>query len=435
MPAIPADGAGARRSAGGVAAVKLLRVLRSGFALLRERGVSAVLEPQIATAIPEITPFGLRAQADASPRLNLLLPSINPEHYFGGADTAVKLYRELLERFARSRIILLDSHPREEALRRFPDHVAVDCGDDAATAPRQIVAFNQRYSRTVPVGSGDRWMATAWWTAYAAQRAADWQQEQGWRRTPLLYFIQDFEPGFYPWSSQSAVALSTYRPQSDLGVFNTSLLRDYFVGQGISYRSQAVIEPGLNASLRPVQIPAAPRERTMLVYARPSVPRNALPLICEGLRTWGWKDARCRDWQVLGVGELDRDLDLGPFVLRGIGKLSLQDYRERLQRSAIGLSLMLSPHPSYPPLEMAAFGMSTITNRFANKDLGQWFANVVSLEQASPEAIAAALRQEVDRWENAQMTQCWPVPQHPFVDGDGQSGALGPVRAWMDASW
>lgn len=416
--------------------MKLLRLLKSGLALARERGVSAMLEPQIATSVPEITPFGLRAQQGSSPRLNLVLPSINPEHYFGGADTAVKLYRALLDRFPRSRIVLLDSHPRSEALARFPDHVAVD-SDQESDAPRQIVGFSNRYGRTLPASAGDRWMATAWWTAFAAQSATAWQQSLGAAPRPVLYFIQDFEPGFYPWSSQSAVASSTYRPDFDFGVFNTGLLRDYFAGQGITYARQVVIEPTLNASLRPVELAGAQRERVILVYARPSVPRNALPLICEGLRAWGWSDARCKHWEVLGVGELDRDLDLGPFVLRGLGKLSLADYRSRLQRSAIGLSLMLSPHPSYPPLEMAAFGMSTISNAFANKDLARAFDNVVSLRSTSPAAIADALRAEVDRWESAQMAQRWSIPaEHAFL-GDDHSfdAAAAQIKEWAAQYW
>jgi O-antigen biosynthesis protein len=416
--------------------MKLFRLIQSGLALVRERGVSSVLEPQIATTVPEISPFTLRDGGGDTPRLNLLLPSINPEHYFGGADTAVKLYRALLDQFPRSRIVLLDSHPRAEALTRFPDHVAVDCGDDS-DAPRQIVGFNDRYGRTLPVCAADRWMATAWWTAYAAQTATAWQEARGGAATPILYFIQDFEPGFYPWSSQSAVASSTYRPETDLGVFNTGLLRDYFAAQGIAYARQVVIEPTLNASLRPVELEDAPRERTILVYARPSVPRNALPLICEGLRAWGWTDARCKHWQILGIGELDRDLDLGPFVLRGLGKLSLADYRDRLRRSAIGVSLMLSPHPSYPPLEMAAYGMSTITNTFANKNLSRSFANVVSLDRTSPTAIAAALKAEVDRWESAAMAQRWAVPtEHAFLGDDrGFDAAAAQITEWAARAW
>ena len=49
------------------------------------------------------------------------------------------------------------------------------------------------------------------------------------------------------------------------------------------------------------------------------------------------------------------------------GKLSLQAYGALLNQCAIGISLMLSPHPSYPPLEMAHSGILTITNSFAEK--------------------------------------------------------------------
>lgn len=34
-----------------------------------------------------------------------------------------------------------------------------------------------------------------------------------------------------------------------------------------------------------------------------------------------------------------------------------------------GISLMSSPHPSYPPLEMSVFGIKVITNNYSNKDL------------------------------------------------------------------
>ena len=34
---------------------------------------------------------------------------------------------------------------------------------------------------------------------------------------------------------------------------------------------------------------------------------------------------------------------------------------------------MLSPHPSYPPLEMAEAGVTTITNCYGGKDLRRRF--------------------------------------------------------------
>lgn len=361
---------------------------------------------QAATAIAETTPCDARLVDWQGRRLNLLLPSINAHHYFGGIHTAVQLYRALEKHFPATRIVLVDSAPDIAALKRFGDHTLVDCADDS-NASRQIVPFNDRYGRTLPVGAGDCWLTTAWWTTYAAQRLAAWQQRQFGTAGRLTNLIQDFEPGFYPWSSQFALALGTYRPNQDVAVFNTRLLADYFDLQGIAYQRSFVFEPTLNDGLRQAladaRVSLQPRHRRLVVYARPSTPRNAFELLCEALRIWGWSDPASAHWEVVAAGELTEDLDLGPFTLRALGKLSLQDYANLLSTSAVGVSLMVSPHPSYPPLEMAAFGMAVVTNQFANKDLACFSENIHSAEYFSPESIADSITREVRAWEDRQM--------------------------------
>ncbi|RYG98414.1 MAG: hypothetical protein EON58_07195, partial [Alphaproteobacteria bacterium] len=224
----------------------------------------------------------------------MLLPSINAQHYFGGIHTAVQLYRAMLPQFDRSRIVLIDSAPESEALARFEDHRLLQSDLDDGSTPRQLVAFNDRYGKTLPVQAEDYWLATSWWTAYAAQRMAEWQRREFGREGVLAYMIQDFEPGFYPWSSQYAMALSTYRPHKDMAVFNTALLADHFRSTGLVYSRALEFEPTLNAGLRPLLeltgAAAAPRKKRIVVYGRPSTPRNGFELLCEGLRAWGWSD-------------------------------------------------------------------------------------------------------------------------------------------------
>ena len=53
------------------------------------------------------------------------------------------------------------------------------------------------------------------------------------------------------------------------------------------------------------------------------------------------------------------------------GKASLDEYADHLNRAAVGVSLMVSPHPSYPPLEMAEAGVLAITNNYGSKDLSR----------------------------------------------------------------
>ena len=48
---------------------------------------------------------------------------------------------------------------------------------------------------------------------------------------------------------------------------------------------------------------------------------------------------------------------------------------------------MISPHPSYPPLDMAHLGMLVATNRFGAKDLSTWHQNIHSLASHRPKAL------------------------------------------------
>ena len=409
---------------------RVSRRLASSLGLL-----SPPTQAAVNTHVGETTPCTPRSTASTRRRLNLLLPSINSSHYFGGIHTAVQIYRALAGQFECGRIVLMDSTPDAEALARFGDHQAVSCDADSA-APWQLVDFSNRYGRTLPVGSGDVWLATAWWTAYAGQRMAAWQQVTYGAAGDLAYLIQDFEPGFYPWSSQYALALGTYRPERDIAIFNTGLLADYFRQQGLDYRRQCVFEPTLNAGLREALAAArnrdAPRRKRIVLYARPSTPRNAFELLCEGLRHWGWHDARCSEWEVVAAGELTTDLDLGPFRMRALGKLTLADYAQLLTESAIGVSLMISPHPSYPPLEMAAFGMGVITNAFANKDLAANLANIRSFAGFTPEGVASALGAEVDAWEGRGMR---PAPVMAAADPFLAAGGFSDIAARLAQAW
>lgn len=397
----------------------MLRSLARRLAVSAGLATPETLERMPSTNVAETTPCTPRSSPGAGPRLNLLLPSINKRHYFGGIHTAVLLYRSLMAHFPQSRIILLDSSPDAEAIKRFEDHALIDAGSDS-DAIHQIVDFSNRYGRTLPVRAGDHWLATAWWSAYAAQRLAAWQAREFGASGQLNYLIQDFEPGFYPWSSQSAVALGTYRPNSDVAIFNTQLLSDYFSQNGMRFQRQCIFEPSINDGLRNAldvaRTTSVARRRRIVVYARPSTPRNAFELLCEGLRIWGWSDATCREWEVAAVGELQSDMDLGPFTMKALGKMDIQAYADLLSTSAIGVSLMISPHPSYPPLEMAAFGMGVVTNRFGNKDLSSFSTNIRSVESFTPESVAELIAQEVQAWSAREMMPISVFPvDHPFL--------------------
>lgn len=104
------------------------------------------------------------------------------------------------------------------------------------------------------------------------------------------------------------------------------------------------------------------------------------------------KQPDIEDWTILSAGESHADVNLGNgAVLHSLGKLSLDEYAQVLLQTYAGISLMVSPHPSYPPLEMAAFGVKTITNCYANKDLSLFSSNISSLLSCNPISISNEL--------------------------------------------
>lgn len=356
------------------------------------------------TDIGEITPLVPRCSGLKKIRINLLVPSISREHLFGGISTALTFFHTLADyKGLDRRIILTDAGPDASARERFPDYRFVDAGKESRSG-NEVVPFNDRYQKTLAVGEHDYFMATSWWTAYHARDLMEWQCRK-YQLSPrkLIYFIQDFEPGFYPWSARYALADSTYRgdcPQ--IAVFNSSLLQAYFKNHHYHFQDEFTFEPVLNEKLKtglgPWRKERKPKKKQILIYGRPGVERNAFSLILAGLKKWVWQQTDVHQWQLLSVGEQHPDIDLGNnMILKSAGKLSLDDYSTALAASALGVSFMVSPHPSYPPMEMAVFGMGVISNRFENKDLSTWHSNITAID-LSVDAMVDALLNNCNRF-------------------------------------
>jgi len=271
-----------------------------------------------------------------------------------------------------------------------------DVDTDTSTSKKSIAFLANRHS-TLRIDAGDVFIATQWATAYQVREIMKKIcQSFPERDQRFIYLIQDFEPAFYPWSSAYLMAESTYvNGASTLAVFNTRLLMEYFHQQGYAFYREFSFEPKINerlANLRD-EIGGVPKEKLLLVYGRPSVHRNAFELLVEALHSWTDIYEAANEWQVVSLGEPHRTIEIGRGVqVKSFGKVSLHKYASFLTRASVGLSLMVSPHPSYPPLEMADFGVKVITNRFAGKNLSQRSNNILSPADASPMTIAETLK-------------------------------------------
>lgn len=359
-------------------------------------------------------------------RLNLVVPTLGAARTFGGIRTAIDVFEAIADETVERRIVSV-GRSTSGADAAVPAYTRVTAGEDP-TEPLQLAALDRPWA-PLAIRQDDVFVATYWTTAELVGRIRRWQAEtHDHAPDHSAYVIQDFEPAFFPWSAQWMLARATYdAPAETVAIFNTSLLQDHFHASGIGFEHEFAFEPRLLPALRrAIASPAILRSRTIVVYGRPGIPRNAFPAIVDGLRAWRANDPNAAEWTVISVGEAHPEVDLGGGVaLRSIGKLDLDAYATVLRGSAIGVSLMISPHPSYPPLEMAHLGMLVLTNGFGAKDLSTWHTNIRSVADVSAETIAAELsalcrRFEADpeiglRGRSARPDFTSDAPQFPFA--------------------
>ena len=354
--------------------------------------------------IPEIGEYNFREVNYPEKRLNLLVPSINKEHVFGGISTALKFFDALCQAtgYAR-RVILTDADPNADDLQeKWSEYTCVSMEDDCNDR-LQIVPIANRFERSLAVSKNDYFVFTAWWTAHCTFDAYQRQEKIGGLKPNVFtYFIQDYEPGFYAWSSRYLMADATYRSKYEqIAIFNTELLHEFMKNLGYNFYKEISFEPTLNSTLlsyyNKYKGTKIQKKKQILLYGRPGTQRNAFELIVLSLRKWIWMQENAKEWTIVSAGESFEDIYLGNDVfIKSVGKLTIDQYAKVLMESYAGISLMVSPHPSYPPLEMAAFGVNVITNCYSNKNLENFSEDIRSLQEATPMTIAETLKAVCD---------------------------------------
>ena len=344
-------------------------------------------------------------------RLTLVIPSLAPDKIFGGISTGVEMFLQIAKRFGAQARILLDSHDKEID-RAF----VIKCAEKAGFTNGEVeITPRSGWTPRVDVGRNDLFMAYNWWTALNL-RGLLVKQSQSFQiaKKPLLYIVQEYEPSFYPMSSTHLMARSAFETGDETwGIFNSRELHEYFKVQGHRFGREYAFEPRIPGGLR-AYLDKGPvnKEKRILIYGRPNVPRNCFSAIVQGLTLWTRTETRFKDWTIVSAGGAHNpiSLDDGRKII-AMGKLSIEDYARALRISAVGISLMSSAHPSYPPLEMAHFGIKTLTNGYLCKNLSEAHDNIVSLNAIDPRTLADALTKVCESFENAPDSG-WKAASH-----------------------
>jgi glycosyltransferase involved in cell wall biosynthesis len=201
-----------------------------------------------------------------------------------------------------------------------------------------------------------------------------------------FYFVQDFEPGFYPVGTESVLAENTYRfgfhGITAGGWLSHKLSMEY--GMVTDHFDFAVDKARYNVT-------NLERRDEVFFYARPVTPRRAFEF---GLLVLADFAALKPDVRINLAGWDISNWDV-PFPHRNLASLQISELNAVYNRCAVGLVMSLS-NMSLLPLELMASGVAPVVNDAPNNRLvsDNPYIEYVPL---SPLAIARRMVEIIDR--------------------------------------
>lgn len=323
-----------------------------------------------------------------------------PGESSGGAQNIFRFIRYLEEAGHRATIYLYHSADHAIDARYLKQLIS------ANSSYPSIAAEFRAYSPTQGVDTDtDALFATGWETAYPAFR-----DPSPARR---FYFVQDFEPAFYPVGSEHVLAENTYR-------FG---FHGFTAGRWLSDKLAAEYgmrtSPfGFGADLRHYSLTRTEDREDVFFYARPVTTRRGFELGVMALQ----HVARAQPDRTIHLAGWDTsNYDL-PFRHVNHGALRIDALNDIYNQCAAGLVLSLT-NMSLLPLELLSSGVIPVLNKGPNNDKVVQ-NDFIRYADPSPHALAVALMDEVARPDRADYARraaasvadmSWDQPGREFV--------------------
>lgn len=303
--------------------------------------------------------------------------------YYGGIYTILRFAGYFSERGIRSRFVLYDSPAILES-----DVIA----KIRSVSPRltDFDVFIRRGTDVNTIPYSDVSIATLWTSAY---RLLKFNNTLG-----KFYFIQDYEPLFYPAGSSYALAEATYR-FGFYGIVNSPGLYNFIIS---NYDVHAeYFTPAVEHEVffpREGSRAEGDKRFKLFVYGRPQHDRNAFELAIATARKI--KAAMGDRIEIVSAGGDWNEADYGVSgIVENLGLISYEDTAELYRTCDFGLILMFTKHTSYLPLELMASGSIVIANHNqANTWLLRGGENCVIVEP-SPTYITEKLMHMLEKPE------------------------------------
>lgn len=352
------------------------------------------------------------------PRISIVTDSINKGSLFGGVGTSMILAALLVQqRGARLRVVTRTEPAQTANLHSVLSLYGLAIDDEVEFAFAHVHAPQA----AVNVFPDELFITTSWWTTESTLAAI--------APSRILYVLQEDERMFYPAGDDQLRCMRTLAHDGVHVVVNTQGLLEHLIASGLPHlaRRARSFEPAFPPAVYRPQPRVEGQRRRLMFYARPNHLRNlfyfGLEVIDQAVAQ-GVIDTGA--WEILFVGAHIPSVALCDGSTPMCHEhLSWTDYAALAGTIDVAFSLMYTPHPSYPPLDLAASGAVVVSNRHGNKqDLSQFCENILLADLNLP-SMLATLRQALAlacddnerrrRFEARRMPTDWTTTLTPVV--------------------
>ncbi len=303
--------------------------------------------------------------------------------FYGGIYTIFRFGDFFSRKGIKNRFVLYDTPSVSE--EEIEDKIRL-----AFPEIKDVEVFVNRSHDVNSIPYSDVSIATLWTSAYSLLKFKN--------TLGKFYFIQDYEPLFYPAGTCYALAEATYRFGFH-GIVNTPGLYE-FMKKTYDIKAQYFVPAVDQHVFFPKKTPARENEKRLKLffYGRPQHDRNAFDLAMATAKKVKARLGNRIEIVSAGSEWNPNDYGLGGTV-SNLGLLGYEETGDLYRKSDFGLILMFTKHPSYLPMELMASGSIVITNHNeANTWLLQDGTNCIVVEP-SPTYIAERLMRLIENPE------------------------------------
>ncbi|MCF6376994.1 hypothetical protein L2K70_05215 [Nocardioides KLBMP 9356] len=405
----------------------LIHYLRHGRTEGRLAPRGALREPYVDALYADrwqaIQPMPVTKVAGGERRISIITDSVAPHSLFGGVGTAIILGVQLANRLGNGtlRLVTRTDMPDGQVISLLEEATGIHLDgilelEQVSTDGTQRLQYTDR----------DIVMTTSWWTTRAVLDS-DIPREQ------VLYLLQEDERMFYAFGDERLLCSETLAEPDLAVVVNTSRLLEHLSGPGglpHLAESAVALEPAF-PTRDPSVVPAGSgtTKRNLFFYSRP---HNARNLFWRGAQVI----ARAVEQRILdpdewdfhfvgrGTPELTLPRDVRVNIIEGLG---WTDYQDLVASMDAALVLMDTPHPSYPPYDLASVGAAVLTNSHGIKtDLSDVSDNII-VAPSTVDGLLEGLRELVELARDPERRAANVAADHVNRDW---AAALVPVVDW-----